>query len=45
MTFPENEYLAYRIVQFLVSHSQHFIADYGADCYNVAEWLDMCFGL
>lgn len=45
MTFPENEYLAYRIVQFLVSHSQHFIADYGADFYNVAEWLDMCSGL
>lgn len=43
MTFPENEYLAYRIAQFLVS--QNYVIDYKSNLYNVVEWLDMCSGL
>ncbi len=43
MNFPENERLAFRIVEFLIS--QHFVVDYEGDFYNVVEWLDMCSGL
>ena len=47
MTFPENEYLAYRIVQFLVSqyYSQVYFDIYNIYLSNAIEWLDMCSGL
>ena len=47
MTFPENEYLAYRIVQFLVSqyYSQGYFDIYNIYLSNAIEWLDMCSGL
>lgn len=41
--FSQNEYLAYRIAQFLVP--QNYVIDYKSDLYNVFEWLDMCSGL
>ena len=47
MTFPENEDLAYRIVQFLVSqhYSQGYFDIYNIYLSNAIEWLDMCSGL